>query len=111
MLTIIMCSAGIPMEKANGSKTSVHIGSFLREYETMLSRDPQMQQEYKSTGNALAMLANRLSWFYNFTGPSIALDTACSSSLTALHLACQSLRCGESTMVNNPTTAQCRRVI
>ena len=87
------------MDEINGSKTSVHIGSFLREYETMLSRDPHLQQEYKSTGNALAMLANRLSWFYNLKGPSIALDTACSSSLTALHLACQSLRCGESTMV------------
>lgn len=87
------------MEKVVGSKTSVHIGSFSHEYEVLLSRDPQMQAKYKSTGTALAMLANRLSWFYDFTGPSIALDTACSSSLIALHLACQSIRNGESTMV------------
>lgn len=91
--------AGLPMEQVTGSKTSVFIGNFLQEYKTLLSRDPQMAQKYKATGTALSMLANRLSWFYNFTGPSISLDTACSSSLNALHLACQSLRCGESTMV------------
>lgn len=94
-------TAGLPMEQVTGSKTSVFIGNFLQEYKTLLSRDPQMAQKYKATGTALSMLANRLSWFFNFTGPSISLDTACSSSLNALHLACQSLRCGESTMVSS----------
>jgi len=42
-----------------------------------------------------AMTANRVSWFYGLKGPSLTLDTACSSSLYALHLACQSLRLGE----------------
>lgn len=41
-------------------------------------------------------IANRVSTFLDFHGPSLAVDTACSSSLTALHLACQSLRSGES---------------
>ncbi len=40
-------------------------------------------------------IANRVSYFFNFNGPSIALDTACSSSLTALHLACESIKRGE----------------
>lgn len=48
---------------------------------------------------AYNMLANKISWFYNVTGPSITLDTACSASLNALHLACESIQSGESSMV------------
>ncbi|MGW5377005.1 thioester reductase domain-containing protein [Nocardia sp. NPDC003999] len=40
-------------------------------------------------------VANRVSYHFGFTGPSLAVDTACSASLTALHLACESLRRGE----------------
>lgn len=58
-----------------------------------------MSQKYKGPGTAVSMLANRISWFYDLRGPSIALDTACSSSMVAFHLACQSLRAGESEMV------------
>lgn len=43
----------------------------------------------------VSSVANRISYYFNFKGPSIGLDTMCSSSLTAIHLACQSLRCGE----------------
>ncbi|KAL8726146.1 MAG: hypothetical protein Q9166_006903 [cf. Caloplaca sp. 2 TL-2023] len=64
----------------------------------MLSRDPEFQSKYQASGTGSAMLANRLSWFYDFKGPSITLDTACSSSLNALHLACSSVRSCESSM-------------
>ena len=67
----------------------------------MLMSDPEMRAVYKTTGTASAMLANRISWFYNLKGQSLSVDTACSSSLTALHLSCQSIHSGESTMVRH----------
>ncbi|PYH98982.1 hypothetical protein BO71DRAFT_455222 [Aspergillus ellipticus CBS 707.79] len=89
---------GISLHDAMGSKTSVHVGSFLHEHELLIAREPEAAEPHKSTGASQALLANRLSWFYNFSGPSITVDTACSSTLHALHLSCQSLRSRESTM-------------
>ena len=63
-----------------------------------MMRDNQLQAKYVSVGTGTAMLANRLSWFYDLRGPSISLDTACSSSMIALHLAVESMRNGESDM-------------
>ncbi|MBX9703461.1 MAG: SDR family NAD(P)-dependent oxidoreductase, partial [Silvanigrellaceae bacterium] len=45
--------------------------------------------------SSYASVANRLSYFFNLTGPSIAFDTMCSGSLTALHFACNSLQSKE----------------
>ncbi len=47
------------------------------------------------TGLSLAMLANRVSYHFNLTGPSTTYCTACSASLTALHAAMNALRCGD----------------
>src|SRR5205085_2788187 len=47
---------------------------------------------YSGSGAAHSIAANRLSYFYDFRGPSVAVDTACSSSLVAVHMACQALR-------------------
>jgi acyl transferase domain-containing protein len=44
------------------------------------------------------MIANRLSHFFDLRGPSLGVDTGCSSSLVAVHLACQSLRQGETSL-------------
>ncbi|KAI9742337.1 MAG: hypothetical protein M1818_003870 [Claussenomyces sp. TS43310] len=89
-------NAGIPTASVVGSRTSCYVGSFSREYEAVINRDPQLQAKYVAVGTGTAMLANRLSWFYDLRGPSISLDTACSSSLIALHLAVESMRNGES---------------
>ncbi|KAL8970596.1 MAG: hypothetical protein Q9183_001442 [Haloplaca sp. 2 TL-2023] len=91
-------NAGLPLENVVSSSTSVHVGSFMRDYASMLLRDPDLHAQHRSTGTSLAMLANRISWFYGFHGPSVAVDTACSSSMQALDLACQCLRSGQSTM-------------
>lgn len=53
---------------------------------------------YAATGNGQSMLSNRVSWFFDLHGPSFTIDTACSSSLYAVHLACQSLKLGETKM-------------
>ncbi|KAL9045279.1 MAG: hypothetical protein Q9214_001655, partial [Letrouitia sp. 1 TL-2023] len=91
-------SAGMSMESIAGSNTSVYVGSSSRDYEALLFRDPEVPAKYVGTGIGTALLANRISWFYDLRGPSVALDTACSSGLTAVHLACQSLRSHESRM-------------
>ena len=43
-----------------------------------------------------APIPNRVSYFCDFHGPSMAVDTVCSSSLTAIHLALESIHRGES---------------
>ncbi|HZI11301.1 MAG TPA: type I polyketide synthase, partial [Myxococcus sp.] len=53
---------------------------------------------HTGTGTSMTMVANRLSYWFDLRGPSLALDTVCSSSLVAVHLACQSLWNGESTL-------------
>ena len=65
----------------------------------MVMREPEIPASYEATGCARAMLANRLSRFYNLIGSSLALDFACFSSLTALDVACQRGRSGEDTLV------------
>ena len=92
--------AGLPLEKVMGSKTSVFTGSFTNDYLHLNTKDTERGSTYDVVGlSSFAMLANRLSWFYNFSGPSVNLDSACSSSLMALDMACQSLREGGADMV------------
>ena len=69
----------------------------------MFAHDPEALAKYQAPGTGPAMLANRLSWFYNLQGPSIALDTACSSSMNALYLAVQNLHSSETSLVCGPT--------
>jgi acyl transferase domain-containing protein len=88
--------AGIPLEKIAGTKTAVFSGIFTRDYTEGMLRDVETLPRYYATGTGTAMLANRVSYFFDLKGPSLTVDTGCSTSLVALHLACQSIRSGES---------------
>lgn len=87
--------AGLAVEKLAGSRTGVFVGVSNNDYSTIQYEDRSKLDAYAGTGNALSIAANRLSYVYDFQGPSVALDTACSSSLVTAHLAVQSLRRGE----------------
>ncbi len=50
---------------------------------------------YSLSGNSLSMLANRLSFYFNWQGPSVTVDTACSGSLAALARAVECLSLGK----------------
>ncbi|CAG9990573.1 unnamed protein product [Clonostachys byssicola] len=91
-------NAGIPIERCAGTKTCVFTGVSSDDYRLMYNKDTSHPIRHAATGMALSMLANKISWFYDFKGPSVQLDTACSASLNALHLACRSIRSGESEM-------------
>lgn len=81
------------LEKING-KVGVYIGIMGHDYEWMGGYNSGRKEEngyYSSSWS----VSNRISYFLNAKGPSMAVDTACSSSLTAVHLACESLERGE----------------
>jgi len=87
--------AGMPAEPLRGSQTGVFIGIGTHDYSIRLWQHP-VDDPYATTGTGNCIAANRLSYVFDFKGPSLAVDTACSSSLVATHLACQSLLTGES---------------
>lgn len=93
--------AGQPAERLAGTNTGVFVGISSHDYGDIQMADRANGidcDHYMMTGSALSIAANRLSYFFDFRGPSIAVDTACSSALTATHLACQSLWNGESSI-------------
>uniref|UniRef100_A0A3Q1GSH5 Fatty acid synthase 2 n=1 Tax=Acanthochromis polyacanthus TaxID=80966 RepID=A0A3Q1GSH5_9TELE len=92
-------NAGTPVEKASGSRTGVFFGIMNRDYETNAAHvHPSVINHWTGTGLAVNIAANRVSYVFNFTGPSLTIDCACSSSLVALHLACQSIKQGDCDM-------------
>jgi hybrid polyketide synthase/nonribosomal peptide synthetase ACE1 len=65
------------------------------DWSAMLTKDAETIPQYSVTGMGRSIMSNRVSYFFDWHGPSMTLDTACSSSLVAVHLAIQALRNGE----------------
>ncbi|KAI1299898.1 hypothetical protein F5Y03DRAFT_408617 [Xylaria venustula] len=93
-----MESAGFPLSQYRGKRVGVFSGCMTQDYESLSARDELLTSQYFATGNSRAMLSNRISYFFDFQGPSMTIDTACSSSLVALNEAVLSLRAGDCTM-------------
>ncbi|KAE8149917.1 hypothetical protein BDV25DRAFT_120086 [Aspergillus avenaceus] len=91
-----MEAAGLTLHDLQGSDTSVYSGLMIRDYMDVQVRDPDFFSQYMVTGTSSALNANRISYFFDWRGPSLTVDTACSSSLVAVHQAVQGLRTGES---------------
>ncbi len=90
--------AGIPATSLAGTRCGVYVGVIWHDYADLLLQANAPVALHTGTGQSLSIVANRISYTLGLQGPSIAMDTACSSSLVAIHLACKSLRDGESSL-------------
>jgi len=91
-----MEDAGIRPSSLKGSQCAVYIGFSSTDYAYRRFDDLASIDSTMMTGNTASIAANRLSYFFDLRGPSMAVDTACSSSMVAFHQACLSIQSGES---------------
>lgn len=89
-------ASGLSIKTLRGSSTAIYVGLMSVDYTDLLNRDTSDFPPYIAAGTARSMMANRVSYFFDWRGPSMTIDTACSSSLVAVHQAVTSLRSGES---------------
>lgn len=92
--------AGIDMASLAGTPTGVFVGICCDDYTHAHrhSGDLERLDAYSLTGSSASTASGRIAYSFGLQGPNMSLDTACSSSLLACHLACQSLRLGESSV-------------
>lgn len=84
--------AGQTLEGLQGSDTAAYAGLMLSDYAQAMGRDQDSMGSCHATGTATSLMANRVSYFFDWIGASMTIDTACSSSLYAVHHVVQQLR-------------------
>lgn len=90
--------SGYSLKDLDGSNTGVYVGfsnDFLCNYGRLISEIEPDAISMATTGNIPSILSGRLSYIFNFKGPSVVVDTSCSSSLVAVYTAVKALRTGE----------------
>jgi phthiocerol/phenolphthiocerol synthesis type-I polyketide synthase C len=86
--------AGLPPSSLRGGQVGVYIGASATDYADLPLLDLGAIEPHFMVGNSLSILSNRISYVYDFRGPSLTVDTACSSSLAALTEALRALEAG-----------------
>ena len=87
--------AHLPANELRGESVGVFVGSSSNDYGMLITSDPASAHPYALTGTSSSIIPNRISYAFDFRGPSMNVDTACSSSLVAVHHAVRALRAGE----------------
>ncbi|MCR6483205.1 type I polyketide synthase [Amycolatopsis sp. OK19-0408] len=87
--------AGIVPASLRGGRTGVFVGAMRDDY-ARLAQHLGAATQHSFTGLQRSLIANRVSYALGLRGPSLTVDTGQSASLAAVHLACRSLRSGES---------------
>lgn len=87
--------ASIPAHRLRGEAVGVYLGTSTNDYGMLISADPSEAHPYAMTGSATSIIPNRISYAFDFRGPSVAVDSACSSTLVAVHEAVRALRDGD----------------
>ncbi len=90
-----LITSGHNPSELTGSNTGVFIGLSQNDYSRICASSKDRLSPYLATGNASSISANRISYIFDFKGPSLTIDTACSSSLVAIHQSLRSLQLGE----------------
>nr|ALQ33019.1 putative polyketide synthase [Fusarium succisae] len=78
-----------------GKQVGCYVGTFGDDWLIMNAKEPLQGGLYATTGGADLMMANRISYEYDFQGPSMVIKTGCSSSAVALHEACRAIQRGD----------------
>ncbi|HET8683882.1 MAG TPA: SDR family NAD(P)-dependent oxidoreductase [Micromonosporaceae bacterium] len=79
-------------------RTGLYVGVATHDYHELLRGAGIPVEAYTTTGLFHAILANRVSYLLNLSGPSFPIDTACSSSLVAVRSAVEALWAGSCDM-------------
>lgn len=86
--------AGYAPSELRGSRTGCYVAATGNDYALLQARANAKQTPHSLVGHSASLLANRISSWFDWHGPSTTLDTACSGSLVALVKACRDLRAG-----------------